>query len=126
MTNPGANVYRSHIPPPQLLAPSLCLQCIAAVGQKRLMAVEIIILQGTTHSCMTVQSLAYRDANRAPPPVSTHVPKISCHGSQSDTPAVQDERNHLVSADNVAATESELAQMRKRLLSYQPGAHQSH
>jgi hypothetical protein len=53
------------------------------------MAVEIIILQGSALSYMTIQSLAYRDAIRAPPPVS---------------------------ANYVAATESELAQTCKRLL----------
>jgi hypothetical protein len=86
------------------------------VDQRRLIAVEIIILQGSTLRCMTIQSIAYRDANRAPPPVSAHLQKISCQGYQSDTPAVQDEPNHLVSAKYVAATEPELAQTRKRLL----------
>jgi hypothetical protein len=88
------------------------------------MAVEIIILQGSTLSCMIIQSLAHRDATERHLPVTTYLQKISCQGSQSDTPAMQD---HLVFANYVAATESELAQTCKRLLDYyQPKAHHSH
>jgi hypothetical protein len=65
---------------------------------------------------MTTKRPAPRDTNKETPPVSTHLQKISYQGPQSDTPAVQDERNHLVSANYVAATEFELAQACKELL----------
>jgi hypothetical protein len=63
------------------------------------MAVEIIILQGSTLSCMIIQSLAYGDATERHLPVSTYLQEISRQGSQSDTPTVQDGRNHLVFAN---------------------------